>query len=136
MSPADLSDRLVKFTHLVSEIITDPARSGLSALAAVGAGSPITPRLIVMRHAPPSAPDTPRLALVGKAVTFDTGGYFPQAPARHRPSEGRHGPRRGDDRGPALLDEDRGDAFGRGASGYGVRMLVELASRLSVTLAR
>jgi len=38
--------------------------------------------------------------------------------------------------GPALLDEDRGDAFGRGASGYGVRMLVELASRLSVTLDR
>jgi leucyl aminopeptidase len=35
---------------------------------------------------------------------------------------------------PALLDEDRGDAFGRGASGYGVRMLVELAAQLSVTL--
>ena len=33
--------------------------------------------------------------------------------------------------GPALLDEDRGDAFGRGATGYGVRMLVELATRLS-----
>ena len=33
--------------------------------------------------------------------------------------------------GPALLDEDRGDAFGAGASGYGVRMLVELATRLS-----
>jgi leucyl aminopeptidase len=30
----------------------------------------------VLRHAPPGAPDTPRLALVGKAVTFDTGGYF------------------------------------------------------------
>jgi leucyl aminopeptidase len=34
--------------------------------------------------------------------------------------------------GPALLDDDRGDAFGPGASGYGVRMLVELATRLSV----
>jgi hypothetical protein len=32
---------------------------------------------------------------------------------------------------PALLDEDRGDALGRGASGYGVRMLVELATRLA-----
>ena len=32
--------------------------------------------------------------------------------------------------GPALLAEDRGDAFGAGASGYGVRMLVELATRL------
>jgi leucyl aminopeptidase len=33
--------------------------------------------------------------------------------------------------GPALLDEDRGDAFGPGASGYGVRMLAELATRMS-----
>ena len=32
--------------------------------------------------------------------------------------------------GPALLDDDRGDAFGAGASGYGVRMLVEVASRV------
>ena len=76
MSPADLSDRVVKFTHLDSDIIVDPARSGLSALAAVGASSPIAPRLIVLRHTPPGAPATPRLALVGKAVTFDTGGYF------------------------------------------------------------
>jgi hypothetical protein len=33
--------------------------------------------------------------------------------------------------GPALLDEDRGDAFGRGASGYGVRMLVELVTTIA-----
>jgi len=33
--------------------------------------------------------------------------------------------------GTALLDDDRGDAFGRGATGYGVRMLVELAARLA-----
>jgi leucyl aminopeptidase len=75
MSPANLSDRAVKFTHLVTEIV-DPVRSGLGALAAVGASSPIAPRLIVLRHNPPGAPDAPRLALVGKAVTFDTGGYF------------------------------------------------------------
>jgi leucyl aminopeptidase len=37
--------------------------------------------------------------------------------------------------GPALLDEDRGDAFGRGATGYGVRMLVELATRVSAAAA-
>jgi leucyl aminopeptidase len=35
--------------------------------------------------------------------------------------------------GPALLDDDRGDAIGRVASGYGVRMLVELARRLADT---
>ena len=38
--------------------------------------------------------------------------------------------------GPALLDDDRGDAIGAGASGYGVRMLVELASRLATTVRR
>jgi leucyl aminopeptidase len=75
MSPEDLSDRVVKFDHLVSEIV-DPVRAGLGALTAVGASSPIPPRLIVLRHNPPGAPDSPRLALIGKAVTFDTGGYF------------------------------------------------------------
>jgi leucyl aminopeptidase len=38
--------------------------------------------------------------------------------------------------GPALLDDDRGDALGAGASGYGVRMLVEVASRLAAALRR
>jgi hypothetical protein len=38
--------------------------------------------------------------------------------------------------GPALLDDDRGDAIGKGASGYGVGMLVELVSRLVATLRR
>jgi leucyl aminopeptidase len=75
ISPAELADRAVKFTHLDSEIV-DPASAGLGALAAVGGSGPIAPRLIVLRHGPSSAPDTPRLALVGKAVTFDTGGYF------------------------------------------------------------
>jgi leucyl aminopeptidase len=75
MSPSELSDRVVKFARLDSEIV-DPDRAGLGALAAVGGSSPIPPRLIVLRHSPPTAPDTPRLALVGKAVTFDTGGYF------------------------------------------------------------
>ena len=30
----------------------------------------------------------------------------------------------------AMLEDDRGDAFGRGATGYGVRLLVELATRM------
>ena len=38
--------------------------------------------------------------------------------------------------GPAFLDDDRGDAIGAGASGYGVRMLVEVVSRLAATLRR
>lgn len=75
MSPTDLADRVAKFDRPDSEIV-DPASAGLGALAAVGGSSPIPPRLIVLRHAPPGAPDAPRLALVGKAVTFDSGGYF------------------------------------------------------------
>ena len=38
--------------------------------------------------------------------------------------------------GPAFLDDDRGDEIGPGASGYGVRMLVELASRLAAAVRR
>jgi leucyl aminopeptidase len=75
ISPIGLAERAVKFDHLDS-VIVDPISEGLGALAAVGASSPIAPRLIVLRHAPPGVPDAPRLALVGKAVTFDTGGYF------------------------------------------------------------
>lgn len=75
ISPAGLADRVAKFDHLGMETI-HPDEAGLGALAAVGASSPIPPRLIVLRHTPPDAPDTPRLALIGKAVTFDTGGYF------------------------------------------------------------
>jgi leucyl aminopeptidase len=59
----------------VAEII-DPAAAGLGALTAVGASSPARPLLLVLRHEPPGAPESPRLGLVGKAVTFDSGGYF------------------------------------------------------------
>jgi leucyl aminopeptidase len=75
VSPTELADRVVKFDHLDSEII-QPGSAGLGALAAVGGSSPIPPCLIVLRHTAQDARETPRLALVGKAVTFDTGGYF------------------------------------------------------------
>jgi leucyl aminopeptidase len=48
---------------------------GMGAFAAVAQGSPQEPALIVLRHEPPGAPgDAPLLALVGKGVTFDSGG--------------------------------------------------------------
>jgi leucyl aminopeptidase len=80
LSPAGLAERAAALPRLRTETI-DPTEAGLGALAAVGGSSPIEPRLLVLRHEPPGAPDAPRLALVGKAVTFDTGGYFlkPQA---------------------------------------------------------
>jgi leucyl aminopeptidase len=48
---------------------------GMGALAAVGRGSHNEPRLIVLRYEPPQAtnPDLV-LGLVGKSITFDTGG--------------------------------------------------------------
>ncbi len=75
VSPAGLAERAAALPRLRAEII-DPAEAGLGALAAVGGSSPVGPVLIVLRHEPAGAPDAPRLALVGKSVTFDTGGYF------------------------------------------------------------
>jgi leucyl aminopeptidase len=75
VSPAGLAERAAAVPGLRTEVI-DARQAGLGALAAVGGSSPIDPVLIVLRHEPPAAPDAPRLALVGKAVTFDTGGYF------------------------------------------------------------
>jgi leucyl aminopeptidase len=75
ISPAGLAQRAAALPGLRTETI-DPTDAGLGALAAVGASSPAEPLLLVLRHEPPGAPDAPRLALVGKAVTFDSGGYF------------------------------------------------------------
>jgi leucyl aminopeptidase len=75
ISPAGLAERAAAVPGVSTETI-DAGEAGLGALAAVGGSSPIEPRLVVLRHQPPGAPDAPRLALVGKAVTFDTGGYF------------------------------------------------------------
>jgi len=49
-------------------------RHGMGALAAVGRGSDNPPRLVVLRYEPPAAVDGVHLGLVGKAITFDTGG--------------------------------------------------------------
>jgi leucyl aminopeptidase len=47
---------------------------GMRLLLGVARGSAEPPRLVVIRHEPPGAPADPVLALVGKGVTFDTGG--------------------------------------------------------------
>jgi leucyl aminopeptidase len=80
ISPGALAERAAALPQVTAETI-DPFAAGLGALAAVGGSSPARPLLIVLRHEPADAPDAPRLGLIGKAVTFDTGGYFlkPQA---------------------------------------------------------
>ena len=83
ISPATLAERAAAIPGLDAEIV-DPVQAGLGALVAVGGSSPARPLLIVLRHTPTGMVDgggtggikSPRLALVGKAVTFDTGGYF------------------------------------------------------------
>ena len=52
----------------------DVARLGMGLLLGVGQGSDAPPRLLVMRHDPMGAPADPVLGLVGKGVTFDSGG--------------------------------------------------------------
>jgi leucyl aminopeptidase len=50
------------------------AELGMGMLLGVARGSAEPPRVIVMRHTPAGAPDAPVLGLVGKGITFDTGG--------------------------------------------------------------
>ena len=49
-------------------------RLGMGLLLGVARGSAEPPRMIVMRHEPAGAPAAPVLGLVGKGITFDTGG--------------------------------------------------------------
>ena len=79
VSPRGLAERASAIDGLRIDVLEARAHA-LHALAAVGA-SGSDALLIVLRHDPPGAPASPRLALVGKAVTFDAGGYFlkPQA---------------------------------------------------------
>ena len=52
----------------------DIADLRMGLLLGVSRGSAEPPRVIVMRHRPADAPQTPVLGLVGKGITFDTGG--------------------------------------------------------------
>jgi leucyl aminopeptidase len=49
-------------------------RLGMGMLLGVGRGSAEPPRLVAIRYEPADAPAAPVLGLVGKGITFDTGG--------------------------------------------------------------
>jgi leucyl aminopeptidase len=53
---------------------TKIAELGMGLLLGVARGSSEPPRLLVFRHDPPGAPDSPVLGIVGKGITFDSGG--------------------------------------------------------------
>jgi leucyl aminopeptidase len=54
----------------------------MGLLLGVSRGSAEPPRVLVMKHDPPGAPSAPVLGLIGKGITFDTGGIS------IKPSEG------------------------------------------------
>ena len=60
----------------------------MGAFAAVAAGSSEEPQLIVMRYDPPDAPADVTLGLVGKAITFDSGGISLKPPLRMQDMKG------------------------------------------------
>jgi leucyl aminopeptidase len=52
----------------------DIQRMKMGAFWSVAQGSEEPPRLIVLRYAHPQAPESPVVGLIGKGITFDTGG--------------------------------------------------------------
>ncbi len=47
---------------------------GMGGVLAVGSGSEHRPVFIILKYTPPAKAEEPRVALVGKAITFDSGG--------------------------------------------------------------
>jgi leucyl aminopeptidase len=82
MTPTILAERTRKMAaevnspHLTIEVLGPEKIRELKmgAFWSVAQGSDEPPQLIVMRYTPPGAPEKPVLGLVGKGITFDTGG--------------------------------------------------------------
>jgi leucyl aminopeptidase len=82
MTPTMLAERARKMVaevnspHLTIEVLGPEKIRELKmgAFWSVAQGSDEPPQLIVMRYSPPGAPEKPVLGLVGKGITFDSGG--------------------------------------------------------------
>jgi leucyl aminopeptidase len=79
LTPREFAARATKLAAdagVAVEILDEKqiADLGMGLLLGVARGSSEPPRLMVFRHDPPGAPKTPVLGLVGKGITFDTGG--------------------------------------------------------------
>ena len=80
LSPAVFADRakvLAKEAGLAIEVLDEKAlaKGGFGGILGVGQGSSRPPRLVKVSYRPAGATaDTPKVALVGKGITFDTGG--------------------------------------------------------------
>src|SRR5438093_1934866 len=73
---ADRAAELAREVGLTVEILDERriAELGMGLLLGVAKGSHEPPRVIVIRHEPKGAPASPVLGLIGKGITFDTGG--------------------------------------------------------------
>ena len=79
LTPAIFAERAAEIcgaAGVAVEILGEPEieELGMGLLLGVARGSAEPPRVIVMRHRPAGAPSAPVLGLVGKGITFDTGG--------------------------------------------------------------
>jgi leucyl aminopeptidase len=79
MTPREFAARgeaLLAIPNVTTEVLDEKRLEelGMGLLLGVARGSVEPPRLLVGRYEPPNAPKSPVLALVGKGVTFDTGG--------------------------------------------------------------
>jgi len=79
LTPEQLAERAAEFAKAAGAEAEALGRKeieklGMGAFAAVAQGADNEPRLIVLRYDPPGARGDVTLGLVGKAVTFDTGG--------------------------------------------------------------
>ncbi|HMJ60132.1 MAG TPA: leucyl aminopeptidase, partial [Bryobacteraceae bacterium] len=73
---ADAASRMAAETGLACEVLDEKSMTalGMGALLGVAQGSTNPPFLIVLKYRPATARGTDHLALIGKGVTFDTGG--------------------------------------------------------------
>jgi leucyl aminopeptidase len=118
LTPAALADRAAEIAAASGHLRAESggpermAELGMGSFGAVAHGSDNPPRLIVLRYDPPGARDDIVLGLVGKAVTFDTGGISIK---------------------PALYMEDmKGDMAGGAAVLAGIGAIAELGLPLRV----
>ena len=79
LSPSILAEQaleILKGTSLEIDVLDEDSirELGMGLLLGVAQGSVEPPRVIVMRHEPAGVTDGPVLALIGKGVTFDSGG--------------------------------------------------------------
>jgi len=79
LTPSTFAERLVQIARgggLSASVLEhqELERLGMGMLLGVGRGSAEPPRLVTIRYEPAGAPDSPVLGLVGKGITFDTGG--------------------------------------------------------------